>query len=105
MGTAMALLQTALMSGTYWAKATLTAVYLINRLPTPVLQQMTPYQKLLGRAPDYNFLRVFGSLCYPWLRPYASNKLQARCTSCVFLWYRPLTKGYRRLDKRIGIHQ
>ena len=31
----------------------LTAAYLINRLPSPLLGNLTPYQKLLGHSPSY----------------------------------------------------
>jgi len=41
--TTVALLQMASMPITFWAEATPTVVNLINRLPTPGLQQVTPY--------------------------------------------------------------
>lgn len=37
--------------------------------------------------PKYQFLRVFGSLCYPWLRPYAQNKLEAKSKPCFYLGF------------------
>jgi hypothetical protein len=44
---------------TLWDEACQTSCYLINRLPTPVLQNISPFQKLFNRSPDYNFLRIF----------------------------------------------
>lgn len=35
----------------FWADA--TSVYLINQLPTPVLDNDTPQMKLLNKPPDY----------------------------------------------------
>jgi hypothetical protein len=34
----------------------LTAVYIINKLPTPVLHNYSPYEKVHNHKPDYHFL-------------------------------------------------
>jgi hypothetical protein len=67
--------------------AFLTAVYVINRLSTPVIQYKSPYFKLYNRELDYQKLRVFGCLCYPLLRPYGSHKLEYRSKLCIFIGY------------------
>jgi hypothetical protein len=59
----------------YWAEAFQTACYLINRLPTPVLNHESPFQKLFNSRPNYTFLHVFGCACWPHLRPYNKHKL------------------------------
>lgn len=84
--TVVALFQTAHMPLTFWGEAALTAIYLINRLPTSVLDGATPFYKLFGKHPDYSFLRVFGSSCFPWLRMYITDKLQPRSTLMCFCW-------------------
>lgn len=63
--TTRSLLHTTSMPQQLWGEATLTAIYLINRLPTPVLGQKSPFQKLFDKEPDYHSLRVLGSACYP----------------------------------------
>ena len=72
---------------TFWGKAFLTVVYLINLLPTPVLKMASPYQTLFHKAPDYHFLKTFGCACYPSVRPYRQHKLDFCSDLCLFLGY------------------
>jgi len=44
----------------FWSDAFATACFLINRLPTRVLNMKTPIELLLGETPDYTFLRCSG---------------------------------------------
>ncbi|CAH9051136.1 unnamed protein product [Cuscuta europaea] len=86
----------------YWVDAIFTAAYIINRLPSPTLNGLTPYQKLFNRVPDYSFMRVFGSACYPNFNATSANKLSPRSVQCVFLGYASGYKGYRCLDPFTG---
>ncbi|KAG8489179.1 hypothetical protein CXB51_017224 [Gossypium anomalum] len=81
-----------------WAHTFITAIHLINRLPTPVLNGKSPYELLYKSVPTYMHLKVFGCRCYPYLRPFNSNKLQYHSRPCVFLGYSPVHKGYKCLD-------
>lgn len=81
----------------YWTEAFSTAVHLINRLPTPVLNYKSPFTALYHTKPDYTFFKTFGCLCYPYLRPYNSCKIQFHSSPCVFLGYIPRHKGYKCL--------
>lgn len=85
--TGLTLLSQASMPPSYWSYAFSAAVYLINRMPTPILNHTSPYAKLFQQTPNYHKLRVFGCACYPWLRLYANNKLEMRSTECTFLGY------------------
>jgi hypothetical protein len=67
--TGLVLLAHSHLSNTFWVDAFLTAIYLINRLHTPVLDNVTPLTKLFHIEPNYSFLRVFGCACYPLLCP------------------------------------
>jgi hypothetical protein len=71
-------------------------VFIINRLPTPVLRYSTLYTKLYNKYPNYSMLRIFGCKFYPLLRPYTSHKLEYRSKACIFLGYSHA--GYRCLD-------
>lgn len=44
----------------FWDEAFSTTVFLINRLPSKVIDDGTPFERLLGKQPDYTFLRTFG---------------------------------------------
>src|SRR4051812_20998031 len=86
----------------YWDEAFLTVVYLINRLPSKVIQHKTPTELLFKTSPDYSFLRTFGCAVWPNLRPYNQHKLQFRSKQCTFLGYSGLHKGYKCLDISTG---
>ncbi|CAL9247936.1 unnamed protein product, partial [Arabidopsis halleri] len=90
----LTLLSQASIPTTYWTYAFATAVYLINRLITPVLSQQSPFFKLFGTHPNYAKLKVFGCLCFPWLKPYTRHKLESRSQSCVFLGYSLTQSAY-----------
>ncbi|KAG7534176.1 Integrase catalytic core [Arabidopsis thaliana x Arabidopsis arenosa] len=100
--TGLTLLHQASVPKKFWPYAFATAVYLINRMPTPVLDSLSPYAKLFGQSPNYLKLRVFGSLCFPWLRPYNSHKLQDKSHPCVFMGYSLTQSAYLCLDITSG---
>ncbi|PKU81153.1 Retrovirus-related Pol polyprotein from transposon TNT 1-94 [Dendrobium catenatum] len=83
-----------------WVDTLLTAVYLINCLPSPNTHNKSPHELLYQKPPNYSNLKVFGSLCYPWLKPYSSNKLSPLSYPCIFIGYAPFQKGYRCLDPK-----
>lgn len=87
---------------TFWDEAFLTVTYLINILPSKVIDFKTPVELLHHGTPEYNSLRVFGCACWPNLRPYNPKKLAFRSLQCVFLGYSSMHKGFRCLDPSIG---
>jgi histone deacetylase 1/2 len=98
----LSLLAYASMPLKYWDEAFQTAVYLINHLPSKVIESPTPMEHLFGNSGDYSLLRIFGCACWPNLRPYNKHKLNFRSKQCAFLGYSNLHKGYRCLDISIG---
>lgn len=68
----------------------LTAGYLINRMPTPMLNEKTPYEILNGEPPSYDQLRVFRSLCYAYNQRKKgetfSSKSKKVCVCRVSTW-------------------
>jgi IS30 family transposase len=60
----------------YWDEAFLAATYLINRLPTKILDFSLPLERLFQEKPHYSDLRTFGCACWPNLWPFNTHKLQ-----------------------------
>ena len=85
--TSLTFLHNAALPLRFWSHAFQSAIYLINRMPTPILNFDTPYRKLFGQKPKYTSLQVFGCLCYPWFRPYNTHKLEPRFCPCVYLGF------------------
>ncbi|RVW88458.1 Retrovirus-related Pol polyprotein from transposon RE2 [Vitis vinifera] len=92
----LALLAHASLPMEFWKYAFQTATFLINRMPSKVLQNNSPYFTLFQKVPDYKSLRVFGCLCYPFIRPYNSHKLQYRSVQSLFLGYSLHNKGFSK---------
>ena len=88
----------------FWWEAFLSAIYLLNRLPTPILKDLSPFESLFGYKPDYYFLKVFGCACFPYLKPYNKHKLAFKSLKCVFLGCSPSHKGYRCLHPSSRIY-
>lgn len=86
----------------FWSEAFSTTTYLINRFPSKVLNNVSPWEKLFGHAPNYVSLCTFGCLWYPFSRPYNNNKLEFRSTQCVFIGYSLNHKEYKCLDRKSG---
>ncbi|GFZ16739.1 hypothetical protein Acr_26g0000090 [Actinidia rufa] len=80
------------------AELALTAAYTINRVPSPLLGNLTPYERLYGTPPDYHSLRVFGCAYFVLLQPHEQTKLEPRSRLCCFLGYGIEHKGYRCWD-------
>lgn len=69
--------------------------FFINRMPTPILHGNNPLHLLTCSQPKYHDLRVFGSACFPCLRPYQQHKFDFHTKKCVFVGYNNHHKGYR----------
>ena len=86
----------------FWDEAVCTSVYLINHLPTPNLDNKSPFYRVYNQEPDYNLLKSFGCACYPCLRAYASSKFDSQSERCIFLGYSAFHHGYRCLSLTSG---
>ena len=86
----------------FWWEAFVSATYLLNRLPTPVVEKkLSPFEVLYGRKPDYKFFRVFGCACFPYLQRYKNISWPLRHLSACFWVIVPfirVTSAYIFLD-------
>ena len=82
----------------YWTDCIVTAVFLINRLPSPLLDYKSPFEILTRKAPDYSLLKSFCCLCYVSTHNHDRNKFSPRAKPCIFLGYPAGYKGYKVLD-------
>ena len=100
--TVRALLLSAKVPALFWSKAALHAVHAINRIPSPVIQNQTPYEHLFGSPPDYHHLRSFGFACFILLQLYEHNKLEPRSRLCCFLGF-VVFLAMTKLKRGIGV--
>jgi histone deacetylase 1/2 len=49
----------------FWDENFLTTTYLINCMPSNIIDFDTPFEHLLHTKPDYASLRTFGCACWP----------------------------------------
>ncbi|GKC53169.1 retrotransposon protein, putative, ty1-copia subclass [Tanacetum coccineum] len=82
---------------TFWAEATCTAAYLINRSPSRAIEKKTPIEMWSGHPSDYGMLRIFGCVTYPHDK---QGKIKPRAVKYVLLGYLEGVKGYKlyRID-------
>lgn len=79
----------------YCVNAVYTACFLINIMPTPVLNGDTPYKVLFHSKSLFHIPpRLFGGTCYVCdVRP-SVTKLDPKALKCVVLGYSRLQKAY-----------
>ncbi|KAJ0837766.1 putative RNA-directed DNA polymerase [Helianthus annuus] len=78
----------------FWSDCLLTAVYIINRLPSSVLLGKSPYELVFGFKPSLAHFRVFGCLCFSTILN-DSDKLSFNAEKCVLIGYSNVKKGYK----------
>jgi hypothetical protein len=82
----------------YWADAVHSAVYILNRTPTKVVKNSTPYEAWFCRKPTLSHLKIFGSTCYVHIPSKLRQKLDGKSVKCIFIGYSDESKAYRCYD-------
>ena len=79
---------------TFWVEALSTPIYLINRLPSRVLDFASPYYHLYHYHPNYLGMHTFCCVCFVYLPSHERHKLYAQSIKCAFMGYSISHKGY-----------
>ena len=87
---------------TFWGECVLGVVYLINRTPSGLLHNTTPFEILFGQAPEFDELKVFGCLAFAHNQKAKGNKFAHRSRKCVFIGYPHGKKGWKLYDLQTG---
>ncbi|KAL4014147.1 hypothetical protein IC575_026339 [Cucumis melo] len=90
----------------FWGEVALTLVYTINRLPSYVLHNISPFERLYRTPPNYFNLEVFCCACFVLLHPHEHTKLKPHAYLCYFIGCGTKHKGFRcwdHLSKRLCI--
>jgi hypothetical protein len=69
----------------FWHFSIQHAVHLINRIPTPLLKNNTPYNLLYQKPPTFLHLKSFGCLAYASTIHNHRTKFDTRARKCIFL--------------------
>lgn len=96
--TSLALLHYAKLPLNFWSHAFEMAVYLINRIPHVFSITTLLMNNYLVYLQTTKKLKPFGCLCYLWLSPYTTSKLQHRSIPCLFLGYSTSKSAYKCYD-------
>jgi hypothetical protein len=77
----------------FWSYVVQHATYIINRIPSSVLKNKSPYELMHHEQPKIENLKVFGSLAYASTQTAHRSKLDPRARKCLFLGHKPGVKG------------
>ncbi|KAJ0575491.1 putative RNA-directed DNA polymerase [Helianthus annuus] len=78
----------------FWSDCVLTAVYIINRLPSSVLSGKSPYELMFGFRPSLSHFRNSGCLCFSTILN-EPDKFAYHADKCVLIGYSNVKKGYK----------
>ena len=80
-----AMLKTTGLPKTYWAEATKTAYYIINRSSSTAIEMKAPMEMWTSKLIDYSFLYIFGCPAYVMYNDQERTKLDPKSKKCIFL--------------------
>lgn len=81
----------------FWGECVATAVYLLNRLPSAILQNKSSFEMLHSHPSNLGHLRTFGCLAYA-SNPSITNKMSPRAIPVALMGYSSTQKGYKLYD-------
>ncbi|KAG6469327.1 hypothetical protein ZIOFF_074040 [Zingiber officinale] len=75
-----------------------TAAFIINKLPQPRLEFISPFEKLWNKKPTVSYFRVFGCVCYVFVPDHLRSKFDKKAIRCIFVGYDSQRKGWKCCD-------
>ena len=85
-----------------WAKVANTSIFLLNGLPTKVLEKKTPFEAWSGIKLILKNLKVFICLCFSYIPQVKRDKLEKKSEPRVFISYSPVSKAYKIYQPKYG---
>ena len=79
----------------FWFEAICCANYILNRVPTKEVLQVTPEEKWNGRKTDISNFKKFCSECWAHIPDDKHKKLEPKFHKCIFIGYSEDSKAYR----------
>ena len=86
------------MSQGFWPYAVENAVFLINRSPTTMLKEKTPFEAWTGKCPNIKHLRTFGETGYVHIPPETRKKWTKKSCPCQLLGHTSQSRNYKLWD-------
>lgn len=86
----------------FWAEAAMTAIYIKNRLPSPKIDQKTPFEIVYKSKPSVKHMRVFGCQAYILTPKEKRLKWDPKARVGMFMGYEEASKAYRVFDIEAG---
>lgn len=71
--------------------------------PTPILSGKTPLEVITRKPTRYDYLHIFGSLCYAHRLPRSTDKFNEWARRCIFVGYPYGKKGWKLFDLELKI--
>lgn len=82
----------------FWNECVLTTTFFVNRIPSSILNQQSPFTLFYSTLVDYSIFCTFDCLAFASTMTSNHLKFHPRVRTCVFLGYPPGYKGYKLYD-------
>lgn len=82
----------------FWGEGIHDIAHFINRTPSPLLNNKTPFEILFGTVPPYDTIKIFGCLCFSHNQKTMGDKFASRSRKCIFMGYPFGEKGWKLFD-------
>lgn len=82
----------------YWVGALHVVVHTLNILPSSAIRNHIPFIILFNKSPRYDYMKVFGCLCFLNINLSHLHKLSSHSKPCLFLGYPSQHRRYICMD-------